>query len=845
MKRIGSSSSTQSLLRFRICSLRRALFCIFCTPLIFIVLVGRRQLLLEGLGRSGPKCIGWRATLACLPLGPRDPGGDLGCDQVVYGSAGYCLCEGGITTARVSCGEHGFRCQDKCAELGWEVAEAAARTTEAATAASEAGAKTAVSYTSSSYSYYDVDESDPFRLTGGAAGGAAAMLAAAGGDAKLLPKPLQCRNHQHHHYQPNPQQQDNGANGNVSYHDNDSLLNRQNEEEHQQQQRRRHLIDKPANSNGSSTATDVDVRQRDVGFLTQSASRVWDMVDELVGRHAPGDEVRVPGPRTNKADWVLEGRPVKPAVVRRLAEAVAGLMADLPPYPDHNPDDAADNDVHKKGSTADPESTTRSREQQQQQQQQGQQQARGSQGGQSPAAPAVFAGRGVVMVGGGLRYLTPAWVSLHVLRRSGCTLPVELWFPVEEFPPAALEEQLGRELGVRCRRLAARDLPQRGFGVKIAALLLSSFTEVLFLDSDNAVLRDPTYLFESPQYIATGALLWPDYWVRTAAPEVSQILNISNRQLPSGTYESGQMVIDKARHWRGLLVAAYLNVYGKLFSELLTCYVGKGDKETFAYGMLAAGEEFWTSPVPPGSAGVEAVVCDPPSSRHRRRLKSKVRHTHGTHHYHPHQSGGGWWWWLFGGAGGGSCHKQFLGNTMVQYDTNGAPLFFHANYHKWDLQLPDSFDNGWNRRWQLLQPHGLRVTDVLYGNGTTIVNTSSITQGAVIGAGYDIERFVYSVLVSLRCAPWFPAYYSARLRMGDPPQPPLQGFHPLPDYTTFRDYYRKGWHGNFAPIVRPPLTLNDHLTAWYYGGPRWTLRPWERRLRRWKMKLRSLLSCRG
>lgn len=35
-----------------------------------------------------------------------------------------------------------------------------------------------------------------------------------------------------------------------------------------------------------------------------------------------------------------------------------------------------------------------------------------------------------------------AWISLNMLRRSGCTLPVEMWFPIAELPTPELEEEL-------------------------------------------------------------------------------------------------------------------------------------------------------------------------------------------------------------------------------------------------------------------------------------------------------------------------------------------------------------------------------------------------------------------
>lgn len=38
----------------------------------------------------------------------------------------------------------------------------------------------------------------------------------------------------------------------------------------------------------------------------------------------------------------------------------------------------------------------------------------------------------------------------------------------------------------------------------------SSFSEILYLDSDNLVVRDPTFLFDSPVYKQYGIVLWPD-----------------------------------------------------------------------------------------------------------------------------------------------------------------------------------------------------------------------------------------------------------------------------------------------------------------------------------------------
>src|SRR5580704_3963696 len=63
--------------------------------------------------------------------------------------------------------------------------------------------------------------------------------------------------------------------------------------------------------------------------------------------------------------------------------------------------------------------------------------------------PGGFAGRGIVICAGGVRYLTCAWVLINMLRRLSCTLPIEVWYLGEkERDPYWIE--LVESLGVRC-----------------------------------------------------------------------------------------------------------------------------------------------------------------------------------------------------------------------------------------------------------------------------------------------------------------------------------------------------------------------------------------------------------
>lgn len=43
---------------------------------------------------------------------------------------------------------------------------------------------------------------------------------------------------------------------------------------------------------------------------------------------------------------------------------------------------------------------------------------------------------------------------------------------------------------------------------------------MIYLDVDNIPVRDPTYLLDGPEYAASGALFWQDFWANTMAPQV-------------------------------------------------------------------------------------------------------------------------------------------------------------------------------------------------------------------------------------------------------------------------------------------------------------------------------------
>lgn len=210
-------------------------------------------------------------------------------------------------------------------------------------------------------------------------------------------------------------------------------------------------------------------------------------------------------------------------------------------------------------------------------------------------AAAVTPRQGLVTVGGG-KYFVILAVSLRFLRRSGTTLPVEVFVTEAEYEREVCEVVLPR-LNAVCRvypRMVGADGNNKaiqGFQLKAFALLFSSFDEVLFLDADNTAMRDVAPLFASAPFRATGLVTWPDFWQTTVSPlyyaiaskdvEGSSAAAAPITARPST--ESGQLLVDKARHWKTLLLAAYYNYYGPAFYYRLLNQggTGMGDKETF------------------------------------------------------------------------------------------------------------------------------------------------------------------------------------------------------------------------------------------------------------------------
>jgi ADP-heptose:LPS heptosyltransferase len=238
-----------------------------------------------------------------------------------------------------------------------------------------------------------------------------------------------------------------------------------------------------------------------------------------------------------------------------------------------------------------------------------------------------FHGRGIVICAGGVRYFTCVWVCIHRLRRAGCSLPIEVWYlGASEMTPQMIE--LLTELGVTCmdasemrKRYPCRQL--NGWELKAYAVVYSSFAEVLFLDADNVAVKDPEFLFDSPEYVNHGAVFWPDYGHFENTAKAWTLLGMEQPSHPE--FESGQMLIDKTRCWRPLRLALWLNEHSDLFYRLL-----HGDKETFHLAWRKLGQPFHFITTPIQTLGWTMCQHDPKGERLFQHRNTDKWSLHGT-----------------------------------------------------------------------------------------------------------------------------------------------------------------------------------------------------------------------
>lgn len=196
--------------------------------------------------------------------------------------------------------------------------------------------------------------------------------------------------------------------------------------------------------------------------------------------------------------------------------------------------------------------------------------------------------QGIVIPAGGARMFTCAWVAVRMLRDYlGSKLPIQIWhIGPGEMSPAMSALLAGQQVEtVDARQYADEGVQLGGFELKSLALLKCSFRKVVLLDADNVPLIDPGVLFEDAAFRDTGAIFWPDLVSIAASSRIWELCGVGYRSMPS--FESGQLAIDRVRHYPALALSWFMNQNSRLVYQHVY-----GDKDCFLMAWLALGHSF-------------------------------------------------------------------------------------------------------------------------------------------------------------------------------------------------------------------------------------------------------------
>ncbi|OJJ43762.1 hypothetical protein ASPZODRAFT_135783 [Penicilliopsis zonata CBS 506.65] len=236
--------------------------------------------------------------------------------------------------------------------------------------------------------------------------------------------------------------------------------------------------------------------------------------------------------------------------------------------------------------------------------------------------------RGLVSTAGGA-YLPVLVISLRMLRRTGSTLPMEVFLANRDEYEEYICDEVLPSLNAKCLVLSEilDSVPNtkeiKKYQFKPFAMIFSSFEEILFLDADAFPIAKPEQLFVTEPFRSKKMVTWPDFWASSTSPIYYEI---SSQEVPPmelrQSTESGEVMISKKTHLRTLLLCTYYNFWGPthyypLFSQGAA---GEGDKETFTTAATAVGEPFYQVSEPicaighgtkGGLAGSAMVQFDP------------------------------------------------------------------------------------------------------------------------------------------------------------------------------------------------------------------------------------------
>lgn len=252
--------------------------------------------------------------------------------------------------------------------------------------------------------------------------------------------------------------------------------------------------------------------------------------------------------------------------------------------------------------------------------------------------------------------IAQALLVVRQLRETGSKLPIEVIFPMNDLD-GSICSMMYDKFNAKCISIEAqlntgpkspfKILLDRGVYWKPFGLLVSSFDNIISIDSNNIPLQNVDKLLSAKSFLETKWVMWPHHWQKTTSPVFYRIAGmrmdgelirrdcytndksfvayikedkknqcIHDREgLPSATtVESSQMVFSKRTHYRSFLLSLYYNLLGPshyyhLFYqnsptfENLNLGFNKPDRETYVPALHVFKEQYHLMKYLPESIG--------------------------------------------------------------------------------------------------------------------------------------------------------------------------------------------------------------------------------------------------
>ena len=184
-------------------------------------------------------------------------------------------------------------------------------------------------------------------------------------------------------------------------------------------------------------------------------------------------------------------------------------------------------------------------------------------------APEPTGDRGIVIAGGG-KYLSWAWVNAKWTRHLGVNIPLQVWFlGNDEMPSKVRKHFLDLDVELVDAHIVRQKYWHRmlkGWSLKQYAAMRCPWQTVLSLDADAFLTRDPSYVLDDPDFLDVGAFFCADVNKCRLSNWAYFYAGITP---PAKEMESGYFAWDRTKAWEGIKMVHWIAEHSEVWDKLI------------------------------------------------------------------------------------------------------------------------------------------------------------------------------------------------------------------------------------------------------------------------------------